>query len=909
MPPTEDIEETLKKAKMKRRNGKSTLTRLGKVIIVQIGGGGGGGERSNEEIQKALDNYEKAYADLEAKHEEVTMLIEDDKQFEEEEQWIEQCQETFLRLKIEAQDYMKKQTITDKKEKNMETEVISTPEENLPNLVQVNGNDISAASEENQDNSEITAPISTQEVQDDNGQPSSSTNDSVNTSENNEATVSHVNKSQSLFRIEKPKMPIFSGDVREYGTFKSDFKHLVESRYSKRDAITILRSCLQGKPLEMIKGIGQDYDAAWEYLEAVYGDPRFVADMITQDISKFKPMKEGEDARFCDLVHLVKRSFNTLKEVGRENDMNNNHMLAIIEQKMYADDRKVWSRHLESSRSEATLETLILWMTCEMKSRMRATAPVRSSWQSPKHVGHFGGKEEGKPYVNHKCWYCKTSEHWTDQCQKFLALGANDRLKVVKENHGCYSCLKRAGRSHNISTCSRKRQCNEMVNGVQCKHFHHPLLHIKNKTLVSSVTTSGAAMLPTIRAEILGPQNAKKQVNLLLDTGAQITLIRTPVAEELGLKGKNVTITMAKVGGEEDEMATKLYRFPIRSLENQSIHTITAVGIPSISSDISVIQPDDIAETFGFGKEKIRRENGPVDVLVGIDHPKLHTGETRESGNLVARQSPLGWVVFGEMSESCDVSQVFNVKSSKPIDLTDFWTTESMGVEGKICSCETKKLSPIESREAKIIESSCQKVGNQSLIPYPWVKDASELPDNKAQAEKRLEATERRLAKNPDHAQAYDKQMKEMSEMNFSRKLTSEELKSYEGPIHYISHHEVVKPEKKSTPIRIVFNSSASYKGHRLNDYWMKGPDLLNNLFGVLLRFRENEVAISADVSKMYHRVLIPERDQHVHRYLWRNMDTNRAPDVYVKTVLTFGASHGTDCSAKDRYRRRETLS
>ena len=69
----------------------------------------------------------------------------------------------------------------------------------------------------------------------------------------------------------------------------------------------------------------------------------------------------------------------------------------------------------------------------------------------------------------------------------------------------------------------------------------------------------------------------------------------------------------------------------------------------------------------------------------------------------------------------------------------------------------------------------------------------------------------------------------------------------------------------------------------------MKGPDLLNNLFGVLLRFRENEVAISADVSKMYHRVLIPEQDQHVHRYLWRNIETDRPPDVYVKTVLTFG--------------------
>ena len=69
----------------------------------------------------------------------------------------------------------------------------------------------------------------------------------------------------------------------------------------------------------------------------------------------------------------------------------------------------------------------------------------------------------------------------------------------------------------------------------------------------------------------------------------------------------------------------------------------------------------------------------------------------------------------------------------------------------------------------------------------------------------------------------------------------------------------------------------------------MKGPDLLNSLFGVTLRFRENEVAVTGDISKMYHRVLIPQLDQHVHRYLWRNTEINREPDTYVKTVLTFG--------------------
>jgi hypothetical protein len=66
------------------------------------------------------------------------------------------------------------------------------------------------------------------------------------------------------------------------------------------------------------------------------------------------------------------------------------------------------------------------------------------------------------------------------------------------------------------------------------------------------------------------------------------------------------------------------------------------------------------------------------------------------------------------------------------------------------------------------------------------------------------------------------------------------------------------------------------YQGPSLNDYWLKGPDLLNSLFGVILRFRENEVAVSGDISKMYHQVLIPQEDQHVHRFLWRNLDTTR---------------------------------
>ena len=81
------------------------------------------------------------------------------------------------------------------------------------------------------------------------------------------------------------------------------------------------------------------------------------------------------------------------------------------------------------------------------------------------------------------------------------------------------------------------------------------------------------------------------------------------------------------------------------------IHKIVAVGIPCISNEICEIKLNDVARVFGFGKEKVRRVKGPVDLLIGIHRPKLHTRETREAGKLIARNSPFGWVVFGATPE------------------------------------------------------------------------------------------------------------------------------------------------------------------------------------------------------------------------------------------------------------------
>ena len=131
-----------------------------------------------------------------------------------------------------------------------------------------------------------------------------------------------------------------------------------------------------------------------------------------------------------------------------------------------------------------------------------------------------------------------------------------------------------------------------------------------------------------------------------------------------------------------------------------------------------------------------------------------------------------------------------------------------------------------------------------------------------------LRSTERRLGKSEKDSLQYQSQINDMVKRNVCRKVDPQEIREYTGPIYYIAHHAVWKPESKSTPCRIVFNSNANYSGHVLNDYLAKGPDMLNNLLGIILRFREERVGMVEEISKMYHSIGIGPFDQMTHCFL-----------------------------------------
>ena len=63
-------------------------------------------------------------------------------------------------------------------------------------------------------------------------------------------------------------------------------------------------------------------------------------------------------------------------------------------------------------------------------------------------------------------------------------------------------------------------------------------------------------------------------------------------------------------------------------------------------------------------------------------------------------------------------------------------------------------------------------------------------------------------------------------------------------------------------------NGASKYKGVSLNSCFETGPDLLNNMFGLLLRFQEKPVAVLANNECIFMQICIKDEDQNPLRFL-----------------------------------------
>ena len=134
-------------------------------------------------------------------------------------------------------------------------------------------------------------------------------------------------------------------------------------------------------------------------------------------------------------------------------------------------------------------------------------------------------------------------------------------------------------------------------------------------------------------------------------------------------------------------------------------------------------------------------------------------------------------------------------------------------------------------------------------------------------------------------------------EKGYARKLTVEETTRRANKTWYLPHHGVFHP-KKPGKIRVVFNAAALHDGVSLNNQLYQCLDPTNSLVGVLIRFRQERIAIVADINAMFHQVKVPPKDFDSLRFLWwEEKDLEGTPEEYQMTSHIFGATDSPCCA------------
>jgi len=104
------------------------------------------------------------------------------------------------------------------------------------------------------------------------------------------------------------------------------------------------------------------------------------------------------------------------------------------------------------------------------------------------------------------------------------------------------------------------------------------------------------------------------------------------------------------------------------------------------------------------------------------------------------------------------------------------------------------------------------------------------------------------------------------------------------GKVYYIPRHEVIRVDKETTKLRVVYDASAraGKNSPSLNDCLYAGPPLSSYIYDVLLRFRINKIAITGDIEKAFLNVSVDRRDRNYLRFLWVDDVTSTHPNIQV---------------------------
>lgn len=772
--------------------------------------------------------------------------------------------------------------------------------------------------------------------------------------------VCESHDSEVLTILKQSKAPtvdldVFTGNPVDFPYFITTFSQAVECNIpDERGRLSRMIKYTQGEAKDLVKSCvylpeSICYKRAKELLQERYGSPYKIAAEYRKQLQAWLRLKANDTSSFTKFQTFLIKFQSAMSCVGRSASCSP-ELIQVLQSKLptYLQDK--WNRAAFRIRSEskgteeANLDYFIKFLTTEtniISDPLYSREAINEISKAHTADGKSGRIRSLATGTGENCCICCQQSSCKDleSCCKFLKMELQDRRKFVFQKRLCFCCFQPTSSTHRANTCERKRVCRE------CKGKHPTSLHglpSKDKTnpsttkeRVASVSIKGLATstkevisMCVVPVTVQHRSNPHQRVKTfaLLDNGSQATFIHQNLINQLEIEGSKTSLQIQTISGEVTE-----HCISITGLQVSSDHLslpVTIIDLPKTYSrpflpvDVNEVPTAErlvkwnyLSSIFKFMPDASGISE--VGLLIGGNCPKaLEPLQTihSEQGGPYAYRSRLGWCVAGPMcidqpikiSSSCNRISVQKVDGNESIanhyfsvkeHVKDLSIKELFLASYSVDFHESTNCVPVSIEDKRFLHKmneNARQINGHYVLPLPLRDPEKIVPNNRHQVVQRANWLKQRLIKHPKILADYQAFMTNIIQKGYAKVASDAPTIN---KTWYIPHHGIYNP-RKPDKIRVVFDCSMKYKDYCINHEVLQGPDLTNQLIGVLLRFREEPVAVMGDIEAMYYQVKIPPEDYDYLRFVWwPDGDLSQSLVDYQMCVHLFGGTSSPSCA------------
>ena len=726
---------------------------------------------------------------------------------------------------------------------------------------------------------------------------------------------------------------VFKGDRLMFMSWLRSFETLIEAHVSgDEERLYYLGKYTTGEAKQSINGYltlsGPDiYTKAKAALKKTYGSQYHIAEAYKKELAKWPNIKTGDGPalkKFADFLEQCNSAISNTRYLESLNSADENQKLVKKIPRYLADrwnrivdrfifgtetERESYGDNFEGSFPPFAEFTKFIANeariacgpgliglepskdTRDDKARQRAarsfatntsTAPSTSPDSTPR-----------KPYCN----VCR-GEHYAENCEKFRNMNIDERRQEAKKKGFCFKCLKKG---HLVKDCRRIGPSLLFIDLPETEKKEkesHPVSSFKVK--VESSENFHSSIIPVQIKHVDSP-NKVVSTYALLDNQSNACFMSESLLSEFNVKKEKVSLSLTTMAETKKLDSEIVQGFSVKGIkEEKEVKLPEIYTRECIPADKSLIPTSESIQQWDHLKEvakKLEPYNDKMEIglLLGYNcSAALLPKEvvTAEDDDPYAVRTVLGWSVVGTIKPGASSHSHFvfrtQVKEVSPRQIKDMYDHDynELSNKGVPYSNEDVKFM-------KKMEGIRHQENGHYEIPLPFTSERPQLPNNRDMVMKRFRSLKTKLIRNEKYRSDYLNFMSNLIESEHAEIVPDDELKN--NCAWYIPHHGIYHP-KKPDKLRVVFDCSASYKGHSLNDHLLQGPDQMNNLSGVMCRFREEKVGFVCDIEGMFHQVNVAPKDRDYLRFLW-SPDIMSPPSEYRMTVHLFGATSSPGCA------------